>query len=60
MGTQYQKSAYNKYENLFRWAAHKLKLQEKFERKKHGMTDFQEEVFMLVILEKILGMKRVN
>ena len=34
MGTQYQKSTYNKYENLFRWAAHKLKLQEKFERKK--------------------------
>lgn len=23
---------YNKYENMFRWAAHKLKLQEKFER----------------------------
>ena len=60
MVTQYQKSTYNKYENLFRWTAHKLKLQEKFERKKYGMTDFQEVVFMLVILEKILGMKRVN
>lgn len=55
MGNNTNKIGYNKYENLFRWSAHKLRLQDKFTKKNQLKTKYPRGFIYACYLGENIG-----